>query len=193
VLREACATAARVRATLAPEFRIAVNLSPRDLREADLPDVVAAVLGEFSLPAHAVAVEVTESVALDDSVLPVLRRLCALGVQVAVDDFGIGYSSLSYLKRLPITALKIDRAFIRDVADDAYDQAIVGSIVAIAKALGLHVIAEGLETDAQVEFIASLGCNEAQGYRFGTPLAIEALEQIVRPPNERLRLLERPA
>ncbi len=194
VLREACATAARIRATLLPDFKVAVNLSPRDLRETDLPDVVAAVLAEYSLPAHALGVEVTEHVALDDSVLPVLRRLCALGVQVAVDDFGIGYSSLSYLKRLPITALKIDRAFIRDVAEDAYDQAIVGSIVAIAKALGLHVIAEGIETDAQVEFVASLGCNEAQGYRFGTPLALEALEQIVRPPQtERLRLLERPA
>jgi EAL domain-containing protein (putative c-di-GMP-specific phosphodiesterase class I) len=193
VLREACATAARVRQKLQPDFRIAVNLSPRDLREPDLPDVIAAVLAENGLPPHALAVEVTEHVALDDAVLPALRRLCALGVQVAVDDFGIGYSSLSYLKRLPITALKIDRAFIRDVAEDAYDQAIVSSIVAVAKALGLHVTAEGLETDAQVEFIASLGCNEAQGYRFGTPLAIEALEQIVGPQPERLRVLDRPA
>jgi diguanylate cyclase (GGDEF)-like protein/PAS domain S-box-containing protein len=192
VLREACATAARIRSTLQPDFRIAVNLSPRDLREPDLPDVVAGVLSEYGVPPRALALEVTESVALDDSVLPALRRLCALGVQVAVDDFGIGYSSLSYLKRLPITALKIDRAFIRDVADDAYDQAIVRSIVTVAKALGLHVTAEGLETDAQVEFVASLGCDEAQGYRFGTPLALEALEQIVGP-QERLRLLERPA
>jgi diguanylate cyclase (GGDEF)-like protein/PAS domain S-box-containing protein len=178
VLREACGTAAQMR-TLIPDFRIAVNLSPRDLRETDFPDVVAAVLAEHDLPSRALVVEVTESVATDDTVLPVLERLCALGVGVAVDDFGIGYSSLSYLKRLPVTALKIDRAFIRDVADDAYDQAIVGSIVTVAKALGLQITAEGLETAEQVAFVASLGCEEGQGFRFAAPLSYERLRDAV--------------
>jgi diguanylate cyclase (GGDEF)-like protein/PAS domain S-box-containing protein len=175
VLREACVTAARVRAHR-PEFRVAVNFSPRDLSEPDLPDVVQAMLAEHGLPANALSVEVTEHVLLDDTVLPALRRLCALGVNVTVDDFGVGYSSLAYLKRLPITALKIDRAFMRDVAEDAYDQAIVGSIVTVAKALGLHVTAEGLESEAQLAFVAGLGIDEAQGFRFGVPMTYEALE-----------------
>jgi diguanylate cyclase (GGDEF)-like protein/PAS domain S-box-containing protein len=176
VLREACATAARMRAHR-PEFRVAVNFSPRGLREPDLPDVVAAMLAEHGLPGSALAVEVAEHVLLDDTVLPALRRICAFGVQVTIDDFGVGYSALAYLKQLPFTALKIDRAFIRDVADDAYDQAIVGSIVAVAKTLGLHVTAEGIETDEQLAFVASLGCDEAQGFRFGAPMAASALEE----------------
>ena len=191
VLREACVTAARVRAYQA-DFRVAVNFSPRDLREPDLPDVVEAMLAEHGLPGDALSVEVTEHVLLDDTVLPALRRICALGVQVAIDDFGVGYSSLAYLKRLPITALKIDRAFIRDVADDAYDQAIVGSIVAVAKTLGLHVTAEGLETDEQLAFVASLGCDEVQGFHFGAPMTARALEDLLAPHAERW-LLERGA
>ncbi|HEY0393842.1 MAG TPA: EAL domain-containing protein [Candidatus Elarobacter sp.] len=175
VLREACMTAARVRA-FQPDFRVAVNFSPRDLCEPDLPDVVQAMLAEHGLPASALSVEVTEHVLLDDTVLPALRRLCALGVTVTVDDFGVGYSSLAYLKRLPITALKIDRAFMRDVTEDAYDQAIVGSIVTVARALGLHVTAEGLENEEQLAFVASLGIEEAQGFRFGVPMTYEALE-----------------
>jgi EAL domain-containing protein (putative c-di-GMP-specific phosphodiesterase class I) len=175
-----------------PDFRVAVNFSPRDLREPDLPDVVAAMLAEHGLPGEALSVEVTEHVLLDDTVLPALRRICALGVQVAIDDFGVGYSSLAYLKRLPITALKIDRAFIRDVADDAYDQAIVGSIVAVAKTLGLHVTAEGIETGEQLAFVASLGCDEVQGFHFGAPMTARALEEALAPRAERW-LLERGA
>jgi EAL domain-containing protein (putative c-di-GMP-specific phosphodiesterase class I) len=190
VLREACVTAARIRAYL-PDFRISVNFSPRDLREADLPDVVAAMLAEHGLPPGALSVEVTEHVLLDDTVLPALRRICALGVQVAIDDFGVGYSSLAYLKRLPITALKIDRAFIREVADDAYDQAIVGSIISVAKTLGLHVTAEGVEDDDQAAFVQSLGCDEAQGFRFAGPLTALALED--RLSRRQPTLLERPA
>jgi diguanylate cyclase (GGDEF)-like protein/PAS domain S-box-containing protein len=178
VLREACGAAMSIRRTI-PDFRIAVNLSSRDLRENDLPDAVADVLLEFDLPPAALTLEITEHAALDDSVLPTLRRLSALGVRVAVDDFGVGYSSLAYLKRLPINGLKIDRAFIADVASDSYDQAIVGSIVTVAKALGLHVTAEGIETEEQIAFITSLGCDEAQGFYFGHPQPFEALERSI--------------
>jgi len=192
VLREACVAVARVR-RYRPEFKISVNFSPRDLREPDIPDVVAAMLAEHGLAPTALSIEVTEHVLLDDTVLPALRRICALGVQVTIDDFGVGYSSLAYLKRLPITALKIDRAFIREVADDAYDQAIVGSIVSVAKTLGLHVTAEGLETEEQLAFVTSLGCDEGQGFRFGVPMALAALEETLAPSSRPLRLLERGA
>ncbi len=179
VLREACAAAARLRAAV-PDFCVHVNVSSRDLREPDLPDVVAQALADNGLPACALSVEVTESVALDDSVLPVLRRLHALGVSVAMDDFGIGYSSLSYLKRLPLSVLKVDRAFVRDVVNDKYDEAIVSSIVAIAHGLGFKVIAEGVEDDAQLRRIAALGCDEAQGFLLGRPQTLAAFEAGLR-------------
>jgi diguanylate cyclase (GGDEF)-like protein/PAS domain S-box-containing protein len=175
VLRAACAAAARLRVTV-PDFCVHVNVSSRDLREPDLPDAVARALADNALPAAALAVEVTESVALDDSVLPVLRRLHALGVSVAMDDFGTGYSSLSYLKRLPVSVLKVDRSFVRDVVSDKYDEAIVSSIVAIAHGLGFKVIAEGVEDDAQLRRIGALGCDEAQGFLLGRPQTLAAFE-----------------
>jgi diguanylate cyclase (GGDEF)-like protein len=180
VLREACATAARMRRTVA-DFRVAINMSSRDLRETDLPDAVAAALAEHRLPACALTVEITETVALDDSVLPVLRRLQALGVDIALDDFGIGYSSLSYLKRLPVSVLKVDRSFVRDIVSNPYDQAIVASVVAIARSLGFRVVAEGLEDQAQVEYVRKLGCDEAQGYWFGRPQPLADLAAATGP------------
>lgn len=193
VLRQACAFAARMRHHV-PEFRVAVNFSPRDLLESDLASVVAATLREYGLPPSTLTVEVTEHVGLDDAMIPALRELCAVGVRVEVDDFGIGYSSLAYLKRLPVTGLKIDRSFVRDLAEDAYDQAIVGSIVTVAKALGLHVTAEGIETSAQLDYITRLGCDEAQGYRFGKPSSAEALErQLLARTAPALRLVQRGA
>lgn len=191
VLREACATAARVR-EYEPSFRMAVNLSPYDLREPDLADVVAAMLIEHGLRPGALSIEVNEHDLLDDSVVLALRRICALGVEVTVDDFGVGYGSFPSLKRLPVTALKVDRAFIRDVAEDPYDRAIVGSIVAIAKTLGLRVTAEGIESDEQLAFVASLGCDEAQGFRFGAPMTDAELERALAA-RPRLQLLERGA
>jgi diguanylate cyclase (GGDEF)-like protein/PAS domain S-box-containing protein len=176
VLGEACAAAARIRTGI-PEFCMSVNISSRDLREPDLPDFVARVLATHALPPAALSVEVTETVALDDSVLPVLTRLHALGVGVAMDDFGIGYSSLSYLKRLPISVLKVDRSFVRDVANDRYDEAIIASIVAIAHGLGFRVIAEGIEDESQLRRITALGCDEAQGFYFGRPQTLAAFER----------------
>jgi diguanylate cyclase (GGDEF)-like protein/PAS domain S-box-containing protein len=179
VLRAACGAAARIR-TVIPEFRMSVNVSSRDLREPDLPDAISRALADHGLPPRALSVEVTESVALDDSVLPVLTKLHGLGVNVAMDDFGIGYSSLSYLKRLPISVLKVDRSFVRDVANDKYDEAIISSIVAIAHGLGFRVIAEGIEHESQLRRLAALGCDEAQGFYFGRPQTLAAFERYVR-------------
>ncbi len=178
VLREACAAAARMRAFL-PGFHVSVNASSRDLREPGLPELVAALLAEHRLPPAALSIEITETVSLDDSVLPVLRELHALGVRIAMDDFGIGFSSLSYLKRLPVSVLKVDRSFVRDVATDPYDRAIVASIVAVARALDFTVVAEGVETAAQFERIAELGCDQAQGYRFGKPQTLSRLTELI--------------
>ncbi len=174
VLGEACRAAAAFR-SIAPEFRLAVNLSARDLRDPDLCARVAATLAEHDFPARLLTMEVTETAALDDAALPVLKRLRDLGVQLAMDDFGIGYSSLSHLKSLPITMIKIDRTFVRDIGADESDRAIVVSMVNVAKAFGLRVVAEGIETDAQAEFVGALGCDEGQGLRFGAPAVVRGL------------------
>ena len=148
---------------------------------------MAQALADNALPPSALSVEVTETVALDDSVLPVLTRLHALGVRVAMDDFGIGYSSLSYLKRLPISVLKVDRSFVRDVVNDRFDEAIISSIVAIAHGLGFRVIAEGIEDDSQFRRIAALGCDEAQGFYIGRPQTLQpsSVTCAVRAPAAR--------
>ena len=190
VLREACAAAAAFR-EIAPDLCMSVNLSARDLREDDLGGHVASALVQFGIPAHALIMEVTETAALNDAALPALERLRELGVQIAMDDFGIGYSSLAHLKRLPITMLKIDRTFIRDVTEDDSDRAIVVSIVNIAKAFGLRVVAEGIETDEQAEFVRELGCDDGQGFRLGraqSPAKFTKLLTDVKRP--RLRLVE---
>jgi diguanylate cyclase (GGDEF)-like protein len=193
VLRQACAAAATFR-TIDPEFRIAVNLSARDLREPALAANVAALLAEFAIPAQALILEVTETAALHDDALPALERLRELGVHVAMDDFGIGYSSLAHLKRLPITMLKIDRTFIRDVTNDESDRAIVISIVTVAKAFGLRVVAEGIETDEHAAFVRAAGCDEGQGYHFGKPQRFDALAALLHASRRpKLRLVERTA
>ena len=193
VLRQACAAAATFRA-IAPNFSMSVNLSARDLREDDLSGHVANALLQYHIPPHALVMEVTETAALDDAALPALQKLRDLGVQIAMDDFGIGYSSLAHLKRLPVTMLKIDRTFIRDVTTDASDRAIVVSIVNIAKAFGLRVVAEGIETDEQAEFVRELGCDDGQGFRLGRPQPSEEFAQLLAAGRRpRLRLVERTA
>jgi diguanylate cyclase (GGDEF)-like protein/PAS domain S-box-containing protein len=193
VLREACAAAAGFRA-IAPDLTISVNLSARDLREDDLGGHVASALVQYGIPANALIMEVTETAALDDAALPALVRLRELGVQIAMDDFGIGYSSLAHLKRLPVTMLKIDRTFIRDVTEDESDRAIVVSIVNIAKAFGLRVVAEGIETDEQAAFVRELGCDDGQGFRLGRSQSpADFTKLLVDTKRPRLRLVERTA
>ncbi len=180
VLRQACTQAAEIRAGGSPGFRIAVNLSARDFAEADLAQYIEATLHDCGLPPHALDIEITESVMIDDLALQTLGHLRRLGVRVVVDDFGIAYSSLGYLKRLPVGAVKIDRAFIADIAHDSYDQAIVRAIVTLAKTLGFGLIAEGVETPEQLAFISNLACEHAQGYHFSRPLAATDLCRLLR-------------
>lgn len=170
VLTEACTMAMRIRQSVAPEFRVSVNLSPRDFYEQDCAAMISEVLTETGLPASALELEVTENVVLNDLAVATLLRINAMGVQVVVDDFGTGYSSLNYIKRLPVHAIKIDKSFIEDVTRDPYDQGIVKAIATLAQTLGLRVIAEGVETEPQWDFVKSLHCDQAQGFLFHRPL-----------------------
>ena len=147
-----------------------------------LPDLVARVLNAHALPPNCLEIEVTESMLMADPELCVetARQLNRLGVSISIDDFGTGYSSLSYLKRLPISALKIDQSFVRDLTVDPDDSAIITAIIAMAQTLKLKVVAEGVETEAQRAFLQARGCDEFQGY-----LASRAVE-----PAAFARLLE---
>jgi diguanylate cyclase (GGDEF)-like protein len=161
--------------------RVAVNLAATHLRERGLPDLVAATLKEHALPAGSLEIEVTESILMADPELSVetARRLNAIGVVLSIDDFGTGYSSLSYLKRLPIAALKIDQSFVRDLATDADDAAIITAIIAMAHTLKLEVIAEGVETQAQHAFLKAHGCDEFQGYFASRPVEADEFARLI--------------
>ena len=152
---------------------VAVNLAAPHLRERALPDLVARVLREHALPSSLLEIEVTESILMHDPELSLAnaQRLAELGVKLSIDDFGTGYSSLSYLKRLPIASLKIDQSFVRDIATDPDDAAIITAIIAMAHSLNLRVVAEGVETEAQRAFLKLHSCDEFQGFLFGHPVS----------------------
>ncbi|AXQ48362.1 putative bifunctional diguanylate cyclase/phosphodiesterase [Pseudomonas vlassakiae] len=157
------------------QWRMAVNLSAIQFCHAGLVDSVARALQENGLPANRLTLEITETTAMHDAdaSLAVLQRLSDMGVDLSIDDFGTGYSSLMYLKRLPANELKIDRGFVRDLEQDSDDAAIVSAIVALGQALGLRIVAEGVETDRQQDFLTRLGCDSLQGYLLGQPVPAE--------------------
>jgi diguanylate cyclase (GGDEF)-like protein len=161
-------------------LRVAVNLSPRQFQQHDLVGVVRGSLVEAGLQPCRLELEVTESsvVSNRDAAVATLREMRAAGVRVAIDDFGTGHSNLCYLKHLPVDTLKIDRSFVRDLATDPNDEAIVAAVVKLGRSLGLRVKAEGVEDEAQSRLLATLGCDEAQGYLFGRPLPAEAFEKL---------------
>ncbi|MCD4499546.1 EAL domain-containing protein [Chromobacterium vaccinii] len=172
VLETACADARRWRdAGLAPG-RLAVNVSGRQLKHGDFVAELEQTLARHGLDSGALELEITESVVMEDAggMVDTLFRLQKLGMYLSIDDFGTGYSSLSYLKRLPVRGLKIDRSFIDDLHCDGDDAAITSAIVSIARSLGLDVVAEGVEEEAQRRFLLEQGCNCAQGYLFSKPL-----------------------
>ncbi|WP_324708059.1 putative bifunctional diguanylate cyclase/phosphodiesterase [Pseudomonas fragi] len=156
-------------------WRIAVNLSALQFCYSGLVDSVVAALERHQLPANSLTLEITETTAMSDAdaSMVVLQRLSQMGVDLSIDDFGTGYSSLMYLKRLPANELKIDRGFVRDLEHDSDDAAIVSAIVALGQALGLRIVAEGVETDTQQSFLTTLGCDVLQGFLLGEPLPAE--------------------
>jgi diguanylate cyclase (GGDEF)-like protein/PAS domain S-box-containing protein len=178
VMRTAVGQLARwIQQGLTP-ITMAVNLSSVQFRHADLPELVTSILQEAGLPAHLLELELTEGVAMThpQRAIAVMDDLHRRGVRMSIDDFGTGYSSLSYLKRFQVYKLKIDQSFVRDIAVDPDDKAIVGAIISMASSLGLHTIAEGVETQEQLDLLRAWGCTEAQGYYFSRPLPTQAFE-----------------
>jgi diguanylate cyclase (GGDEF)-like protein/PAS domain S-box-containing protein len=178
VLGKACAQMKAWQTTGIAPRRIAVNLSVRQFKQRDLAQRIQAILQETGLASHFLELEITESMVMEDPAATerVLDRLHDMGIQLAVDDFGTGYSSLSYLKQFPIDFLKIDRSFVQDIPNDRDDVAIARAIIALARALELRVIAEGVETEEQRAFLEAEGCEEAQGYLLGRPIGAEETE-----------------
>src|SRR6202453_2333757 len=182
VVQEACRQARAWRmAGLAP-MRVSVNLSPSQFRGSGLIHTIRRALDDAGLEPQYLEVELTESAVMSDpeESIAILEQLSAMGVLVSVDDFGTGYSSMSYLRRLPIDKLKIDRVFINEIVSRPEDASIVRAIVSLAHSLRLKVVAEGVETPAQLDFLKAVGCDEYQGYHFSRPLPAIEFERVIR-------------
>ena len=181
VLRTAIAQAAGWNRAGLPIY-IAVNLSARDLVERDLPDLVDGLLKEFGVPRDRLVLEVTESAVMSDpdEALAVMRRLETMGLALSLDDFGVGQSSLTYLRRLPVQEIKIDKSFVLKLSGSPEDQTIVRSIIDLGRNLGYRVTAEGVEDAASLDLLRIMGCDTAQGYFVSRPLATAAFEAFVQ-------------
>ncbi|MHB8948749.1 MAG: sensor domain-containing protein [Rhodoferax sp.] len=161
---------------------MAVNLSALQFRLPNLPQLVSHILLDAALPPELLEIELTEGVAMTHPLeaVAVMNDLHQRGVRMAIDDFGTGYSSLSYLKKFQVYKLKIDQSFVRDITEDTDDKAIVAAVISMASSLGLQTIAEGVETQGQLDYLRAQGCHEAQGYYFSRPLPAQAFEDYMR-------------
>jgi EAL domain-containing protein (putative c-di-GMP-specific phosphodiesterase class I) len=177
VLREAC----REAASWSHPLQIAVNLSPIQFRHGDLAGLVHSVLLETGLAPTRLELEITEGVLVEDFArgLSILRRLKTLGVRIAMDDFGTGYSSMSYLQSFPFDKIKIDQSFISNVKSNPQSAAIVRAVIGLAHGLNLPVLAEGVETKQQLDFLAAESCDEVQGYLLGRPHPIAEYSDLI--------------
>ena len=164
------------------QLRIAVNLSARQFSEPDLVRTVRQVLDDTGLAPDSLEIELTESMMMADveSAIETMRCLKAMGVKLSIDDFGTGYSSLAYLKRFPVDVLKIDRSFVRDIVGNRDGAAMVDAIISLAHSLRMHVIAEGVETVEQLDYLRGCGCDEVQGHVYARPEPVEAVEALLR-------------
>jgi len=153
----------------------------RQFMEADIVDYIISTLKQYNLSGSSFEIEITENTIMDDmdSIIRKLNELSNFGITIAIDDFGTGYSSLSYLHKLPIQTLKIDRTFLKESRMNKEDNTIINTIVAMAKGLNLNVVAEGVETHAQLDYLREIDCSEAQGFLFGKPLPPEIISQLL--------------
>ena len=193
VLRTACTQMREWRDRGLALPRISINLSPRQFQQQDLVDTIRRVLEETRLEAKALEIEITEGTAMAnaEATIETLHALRELGCSISIDDFGTGYSSLNYLKRFPITCVKVDSAFVRDLTRNEGDAAIVSAVIAIARSLKLKVIAEGVETDEQFAFLRKRKCDAAQGYYFSRPVEAPDLAEYIGERNRPLRAVTR--
>lgn len=182
VVREACRQARAWQDDGVPPLRVSVNLSASQFRDSGLVDSIRRALDDAGLEARYLEVELTESAVMSDpeQSIAILEHLSAMGVLVSVDDFGTGYSSMSYLRRFPIDKLKIDRVFIDEIVSRPEDASIVRAIVSLAHSLRLKVVAEGVETPEQLDFLKTAGCDEYQGYHFSRPVSAVDFERLIR-------------
>ena len=181
VLQEACRQTAAWHAAGYPHLTVAVNLSGRQVSDPGLVATVREALANTGLPAHSLELELTESMLMHDApaVESLLDELRRMGVALSVDDFGTGYSSLAYLKRFPLDTLKVDRSFVRDITADPDDASITRAVIQMSHELSLKVVAEGVETAAQLQLLAACGCDQIQGYYFSRPLPSPALDALL--------------
>jgi EAL domain-containing protein (putative c-di-GMP-specific phosphodiesterase class I) len=186
VLRAACAQAIEWHDAGATGLRMSVNVSARQFDADSLPEKVAGALAESGLPSQCLELEITESTAMQDSghLQQTLADLRVLGVRLALDDFGSGYSSLNHLKRFPIDTLKVDRSFIHDLSESVDSRTIVSAIVRLAHSLGFKVVAEGVESREQLEFLKSQSCDEMQGFLFSPAVSAADFGRILAAPAQ---------
>jgi diguanylate cyclase (GGDEF)-like protein/PAS domain S-box-containing protein len=182
VLREACRQNKAWQDAGLPPMVVSVNVSARQFKEKNLINRVVGALESSGLDARYLELELTESLIMQDVELAVatMKDLQSLGIQLSIDDFGTGYSSLSALKNFPVTRLKIDKSFVDGLLADENDRAVAGAVISLGQTLNLRVIAEGVETDAQAEFLRSINCDEMQGYLFSKPLPAEDIEDMLK-------------
>jgi EAL domain-containing protein (putative c-di-GMP-specific phosphodiesterase class I) len=181
VFKSASAELSHWRLAGLPDIRMSINVSARQMMEDDIVENIISIIKDYDLPGQALEIEITENAIIDDmdSVIRKLKALNDFGIAIAIDDFGTGYSSLSYLHKLPIQTLKIDRTFLKESRINKGDNTIINTIVAMAKGLNLNVIAEGVETQTQLDYLREIECNEAQGFLFGKPLPSDIIAQLL--------------
>ena len=181
VVKTACAELSRWRTAGLPEIRMSINISACQLMEDNIVRNIINIMKDYDVPGSCIELEITENAIMDDmdSIIRKLQELSSHGITIAIDDFGTGYSSLSYLHKLPIHTLKIDRTFLKESRINKGDNTIINTIVAMAKGLSLNVIAEGVESQAQLEYLREIDCSEAQGFLFGKPLASDVISQLL--------------
>jgi EAL domain-containing protein (putative c-di-GMP-specific phosphodiesterase class I) len=186
VLTEVCETIKRWEGMELPLVPVSVNVSTRQFQQADFHKRVAAILQENSADPRLIELEMTEGLLMEDTdqAQHALRKLKNLGVRISIDDFGTGHSCLSYLRRFPIDVLKIDRSFVQEVNANEDSRSIIDAIISLARSLKLETVAEGVETNAQLDYLLERGCHVAQGFLFGMPMAPEQVEPLLRELRE---------
>jgi len=185
VLRTACAQMKQWHRAGHGDLHVAVNLSARQFQQHDLTSMIERILEETGLPPSSLDIEITESTAMDNAEmsLAIMTRLKQMGIRLSIDDFGTGYSSLSYLKKFPIDTVKIDQNFVRDLTASPNDGAIISAVISMARALNLRVVAEGVETEEQLEFLRRQHCETIQGFLYSHPLPAEEFEGVLVARN----------